>query len=70
MSVFFFLDYHMFLCDRQIGSQAWGMGRGHHYRSLPLGEVQIPQRTAARAHVVVINKGRARQFYLSSDRIR
>ena len=46
------------------------MGRGRHYRSLPLGEVQIPQRTAARAHVVVINEGRDRQFYLSSDRIR
>ena len=68
--MFFFLGYHIFLCDRQIGSQAWRMGRGRHYRSLPLGEVQIPQRTAARAHVVVINKGRDRQFYLSSDRIR
>ena len=34
------------------------------FRSLPLAEVRIPRRAAARAHFLVINKG-ARQFYLS-----
>ena len=41
-------------------------GSGHHRRSSPLGDMQIPRRTTARAHFVVINIG-AGQFCLSSD---